>query len=300
MYGAIELGGTKIVCAVGTGPDDIQARCRIPTGHPDDSLRSCLDFFSQWLSAGLRGLGIASFGPLHLDPSQSEYGRIAATPKPGWAGTDLLGFFAQALELPVAVDTDVNAAALAEARWGAGRGADPVVYVTVGTGIGGGAVVNGRPLHGLGHPEMGHMRVGRLAEDTFAGVCPFHGDCLEGLCAGPAIAARCGRDAASVPQDDPVWALIAAYLGRFATNLILTLAPQRLIFGGGTMQQPTLIELLRQAYLDELGAYLPQPLSQQAERLIVLPALGQDAGLHGGFILAESSTGYGALGSTAR
>jgi fructokinase len=194
LYGAVEAGGTKFVCAIGTGPDDVRAQLRIPTTTPAETLAAMLAFFEREtaLHGALSGLGIASFGPLNLLRSSPTWGHITSTPKPGWAQTDIVSPLARVLGCPVGFDTDVNGAALGEAKWGAGQGVDVLAYVTIGTGLGGGILVRGRPIHGLLHPEMGHIRVVKHSSDVdFSGICPFHGDCLEGLAAGPAIQARC-------------------------------------------------------------------------------------------------------------
>ena len=200
LFGGIEAGGTKFVCVVGNGPHDIIDRRRIDTTDPEGTLQECLGFFGS--HRGIVAIGIASFGPLELRRSHPDYGRITTTPKPGWSGTDLIRPFAEQLGVPIVIDTDVNGAALAEVRWGAASGLRNAVYVTVGTGVGGGAVVDGTPVTGLVHPEMGHVSISRLPGDDFAGVCPFHGDCFEGLASGPAIEARWGRPAELAEDTD--------------------------------------------------------------------------------------------------
>ncbi|RMF63832.1 MAG: ROK family protein, partial [Bacteroidetes bacterium] len=210
-YGAVEAGGTKFVCAVGTGPDDVRALTRFPTTTPEETLARTLDFFRSQPEPPV-ALGVGSFGPLDPDPSSPTYGYITRTPKPGWSHTDVAGTLGRALGVPVAFDTDVNAAAVGEHRWGAARGLDTFIYLTVGTGIGGGGLVGGRRLHGLVHPEMGHVLVPRAPSDDFAGHCPFHGACLEGMAAGPALQARWGRPGADLSADHPAWDLEAHYL----------------------------------------------------------------------------------------
>ena len=211
--GAIETGGSKVICAVGTGPDDIRDRIRIPTTAPSETLAEVTEFLLRHhRETPLAAVGVGSFGPLDLRPGSPTYGHVAATPKPGWPYANLLGPIREALNLPVALDTDVNAAALGEHRWGAGVGLDSLVYITVGTGIGGGAVVAGRPLHGASHPEMGHGRIPHdRAVDPFEGFCPYHVDCLEGLASGPAIEARWGHPAESLPEGHHAWDLEAGY-----------------------------------------------------------------------------------------
>ena len=276
--GGLEAGGTKFVCAVGRGPD-VAADTRIATTTPRETLERAIAFFRQ--HGPIAALGVASFGPVDLDPRSPTYGFITSTPKPGWAHTDVLGPLRAALGVPVAFDTDVNAAALAEHRWGAGRDAGSVVYITVGTGIGGGAVANGRPVHGLVHPEMGHVRIphDRIA-DPFAGACPHHGDCWEGLAAAPALTARWGRPAESLPDDHPAWPMEARYLALGIVNVILTLSPERVVLGGGVMARAGLLERVRGSVSELLGGYV-----RAAE--IVAPALGERSGVLGALALAE-------------
>jgi fructokinase len=276
--GGIDVGGTKVLCAVGTGPDDIRADLCVPTTTPDETLTRAVAFFRAHAPSAL---GIASFGPLDLDPASRTVGFITETPKPGWSRVDVAGAVRRALGIPVAIDTDVNGAALAEWRWGAGVGCDPVVYVTVGTGIGGGAILGGRPLHGLMHPEMGHMRVPRDPADPFPGACPFHGDCLEGLASGPAIRARRGLPGEALAVDDPVWALVARYLALGLVNIATVLSPRRIIVGGGVMRQPLLLARVREEVWVLLAGYVRVP-----EELIVPPALGERAGVLGALALA--------------
>src|SRR5688500_5656056 len=247
LVGGIEAGGTKVVCAVGTGPDDVRAEARVPTTTPAETLGRVVAFFAEQAArAPLAALGVACFGPIDLDPRSPTFGWITTTPKPGWRDVDVVGPLRAALRVPVAFDTDVNAAALAEQRWGAGQRLGTLVYVTVGTGIGGGAVVDGRPLHGLVHPEMGHVRVPHdRARDPFDGICPAHGDCWEGLATAPAIAARWGRPPETLPDDHPAWALEARYLALGLANLVLTLSPERVVLGGGVMARAALYPLVR-------------------------------------------------------
>lgn len=291
LWGALEAGGTKFVCAVGTGPEDLCAEVRFPTTTPTETLERTIAFFraQQAAHGPLAALGIGSFGPVDLDPRSPTWGFVTSTPKPGWAHTDLAGTLGRALEVPVAFDTDVNAAALAEGRWGAARGLETFVYVTVGTGIGGGAMVGGRLLHGLLHPEMGHLRIPRdPGIDPFVGCCPFHGDCLEGLASGPAIAARWSRPAAELPSEHPAWALEADYLAHLAVTLTLVLSPERILLGGGVMQQAGLFSLIRTRLSALLNGYLASPaLGTEIDRYIVPPALGEHAGVLGALALAR-------------
>jgi fructokinase len=291
LFGAIEAGGTKFVCAVGSGPDDLRAIERFPTISPDETIQRAIDFFRRQESTHgpLAALGIASFGPIDLHRSSPTYGFITSTPKPDWAQTDFANRVSRALDLPVGFDTDVNAAALAEWHWGAGRGLGSVLYLTIGTGIGGGAVIHGQPLHGLLHPEMGHIRIPHdRAVDPFGGACPFHGDCLEGLACGPAIEQRWGRPAAEWPVDHPAWALEAEYLSLALTNFICTLSPQRIIIGGGIMQQRQLFPLIHRRLPELLADYVqtPQTTSDLAG-YVVPPELGSRSGVLGGLALAS-------------
>ncbi len=288
MFGAIEAGGTKFVCVVGTGPERIVARARFPTTTPAETLARAVDFFRPYAD-DLIALGVGSFGPVDLNPASPTFGYITTTPKPGWQNTNVKGYLEEALHVPVVFETDVNAAAWGEYRWGAAQDVDTLVYITVGTGIGGGAVVNGRLVHGLVHPEMGHMRIPHDREaDPFAGICPFHGDCLEGLASGPAIAARWGQRGETLPADHPAWDLEARYLGLAVANLVCVLSPQRVILGGGVMKQAHLFPRVRRVVREVLAGYVRDPaLEDHIEAYIVPPALGDDAGVLGALALAR-------------
>lgn len=288
LVGGLEAGGTKFVCAVGTGPDDIRAEARFATTTPEQTIRRAVEFFTEVAArTPLAAIGIASFGPLDLDRRSATFGFITTTPKAGWQDVDLVSPLA-ALGAVVAIDTDVNAAALAEHRWGAARGAGSAVYVTVGSGIGGGAVIDGRPVHGLVHPEMGHLRLPHdRARDPFPGTCPHHGDCWEGLASGPALAARWGQPAETLPDDHPAWDLEAHYLALGLANVILTLSPERVVLGGGVMARPGLAALVRQKLGDLVGGYLRTPmLAARIDDYVVPPALGDRAGVLGALALA--------------
>lgn len=292
VYGGIEAGGTKFVCAIGTGPDDLRAETRFPTTTPQETLQQAIDFFqAQHRHTPLAAIGIGSFGPIDPRPNWPTYGFVTATPKPGWAQTDVAGTIGRALGLPVAFDTDVNAAVFGEYRWGAAQGLETAVYLTIGTGIGGGVLINGRLLHGLLHPEMGHLRVPHDRDlDPFPGVCPYHGDCWEGLAAGPALGARWGQRAETLPPDHPAWALEAEYIALALMTLICTLSPQRLILGGGVMEQPQLFPLVRQRVQQLLNGYFQVPdILVEIERYIVPPMLGKYAGVLGAIALAETA-----------
>jgi fructokinase len=289
LYAGLEAGGTKCVCAIGTGPDHIRALTQFATTTPSETMARAVAFFEPYRAA-LTALGIASFGPLDLHPGSASFGYITATPKPGWAHTDLAGTLSRALNLPVAFDTDVNAAALAEQRWGAAQGLDTLLYVTVGTGIGGGAIVHGRLLHGLLHPEMGHIRIPHDRRvDPFPGLCPYHGDCLEGLASGPALEARWGQPAHTLPVDHPAWPLTARYLALGLVAFICILVPQRLIMGGGILHQEHVLPRVRHEVRQLLNNYIQVPeLHAQLDNYIVPPALGDRAGVLGALALAHT------------
>jgi fructokinase len=298
ILGGIEAGGTKFQCLLADGDDVILAQERFPTRRPDETMADVLGFF---LSARDRGIGaaaigIGTFGPVELRAGET-HGRIMATPKPGWEGTDLVGPLRDALGVPIALDTDVNAAALGEARWGAARGLDSVVYMTVGTGIGAGALVGGRPMHGLVHPEMGHVSVPREPDDDFPGLCPFHGACFEGMASGSAVAARWGRpaqelDAATLARATD---LEARYLAAGIRNLVYVVAPERVIIGGGVVNLPGLLPAVRRRLSELLGGYPGLP-EHRAEGFVTAADLGQDAGPRGTLVLAEMALSGAAAG----
>ncbi|HEU5322647.1 MAG TPA: ROK family protein [Methylomirabilota bacterium] len=300
----MEAGGTKIVCAVGTGPGDVRAEARLPTGPPAETLARAVAFFAEHARRErLAALGIATFGPVDLDPRSPTFGFLTTTPKPGWAHTDLAGPFRAALGVPVAVDTDVNGAALGEHRWGAGRGLDTFVYVTVGTGIGGGAVVNGRLLHGLVHPEMGHVRLPHDRQaDPFPGACPYHGDCLEGLASGRALGERWGVPPEALPSEHPAWALEARYLALGLVAIVSILSPQRIVMGGSVLAQPALLPRVRALLLELLAGYVRAPsLLDGIDRYLVPPVLGDRAGVLGALALAQAvSSGSADPAATGR
>lgn len=284
---AIEAGGTKFICGLGTGPGDL-ITARIPTTSPDETLarvtawlRTCkTEFFPD--SDPLAAAGIASFGPVDLDPASPTFGRITTTPKPGWANFDFAGAVRRALGLPVAITTDVNAAILAEAEWGAARTVASSLYMTIGTGIGGGALLNGRLLQGHSHPEMGHIRIPRDASDPFPGLCPYHADCLEGLASGPALAARWGVPAEQLPLDHPAWLLEARYLAHALATFAHTFAPRRILLGGGVMNNLALFDLIRPELARLLAGYIPAPD-------VLPPALAPRSGILGALLLAQQA-----------
>lgn len=285
----IELGGTKCIAVVAEG-QRILARQQWPTG---EDASATLSAAAAWLDHakldhGFDALGIASFGPLCLDRDNVGFGRILDTPKAGWSGANVVGALAGRLGVPVSFDTDVAGAALAEGRWGASVGCAVHVYLTIGTGIGGGIVIDGKPLHGAIHPEIGHVRVRRTAGDAFAGSCPVHGDCLEGLASGPAIALRAGCPAEALAATHAVWELVAAEIAELMQMLILTLSPHRIVFGGGVgYGQPYLLSRVRIATADRLAHYLPGQTLSDLEQIIVPAKLGADAGVFGALALAQ-------------
>lgn len=290
FYGGIEAGGTKFICAVGTGPDDVRATVRIPTTTPEETLGRAIAFFKEQSRRDhLAAIGIGSFGPVDPNPASPSFGFITTTPKPGWGHTDFAGAIRRALSIPVGFDTDVNIAGLGEHRWGAAQGLDTFIYLTIGTGIGGGGLVNGKLMHGLVHPEMGHIRIPHdWAVDPYPGFCPYHGDCFEGLAAGPAIERRWGQKGETLPPDHPAWDLEARYIALATANLVCTLSPERMIIGGGVMDQPRLLPLVRRQVQELLNGYIRAPeILQGIDDYVVAPHLGKQAGVLGALAFAE-------------
>lgn len=284
-YGLIEAGGTKFILGVADADGTILARHRLPTLSPDQTLAPAIDWFRAQGSP-IAGFGIASFGPLCLDRASADWGSITRTPKAGWSGTNLVQPFAEAFGCPVAIDTDVNGAALAESRWGAGRGKRLCLYLTIGTGVGGGAVIDGQILHGASHPEMGHMRLPRHPDDLrFGGCCPFHGACLEGLASGPAILARWGKSLSQLPEGGPERQMIAWYLAQAVCTFQALMEPDCIVMGGGVTGAAGLLDLVR-AEAERLGGGY---FVGRASDIICPPGLGGDAGLMGAFALATSA-----------
>jgi fructokinase len=291
LFGGIEAGGTKFVCAVGSGPDEIIAETRFPTTIPAETFQEVVTFFKGYKeNLGLSAIGIGSFGPLDLQPSSTTYGSITRTPKPGWSNTNIAGVLKKALGLPVAIDTDVNAASYGEQCWGAARGLSDFIYLTIGTGIGGGAMSHGQLVHGLVHPEMGHIPLPHdLSVDPFPGICPFHNDCFEGLASGPAVNQRWGVPGEKLAPDHPAWALEARYIAYALTDYICTLSPQRIILGGGVMEQAHLFPIIRQLVQEHLNGYIQSAaILDEIDTYIVPPALGKQAGVLGAIGLAKA------------
>jgi fructokinase len=280
LIAGVELGGTKVVCLLGRGPDDVVEQTRIDTTTADATLAAVAGWLAEMRRRhGFAAVGLGSFGPLELDPASPDHGRVVGTPKPGWDGADLLSL-GRGFGVPVGLDTDVNGAARAEARWGAAQGLSNFAYITVGTGVGVGAIVAGRPVRGLGHCEAGHLRVPRRADDSFPGVCRFHGDCVEGLASGPAVAARAGAPAETLAPDHPAWDEAVLALAGLCHNLIFTVSPQRILLGGGVgMGRPHLLDRLRRAVTDSLAGYgVADRIGGNMETYLVHPALGARAG----------------------
>lgn len=300
ILGAIEGGGTKFVCAIATAaePAAIVESTRVDTTTADETLARVADFFR---GRGVEALGIAHFGPVELDPASAAYGHVLSTPKPGWAGQPVLPRLARALALPrerLRWATDVGAAALGEARWGAGRGADPLLYLTVGTGLGGGVLIDGKALGGLLHPEIGHVPLprARLSDgtlDPFPGVCPFHGSCWEGMACGPALAARTGQPGESLADDDPIWEVEAHYLALGVATCTLIVSPRRVVMGGGVVESRAgwLLPMVRRRLVEYLNGYVGRPeLAERVDEYLVAPTL-RDPGLAGALALAGEALG---------
>jgi fructokinase len=284
-YAGVELGGTKCVAILARGPYEVLARETVPTTSPDETLGAIAALLSKWQ---FEGLGIASFGPVDLDPASPTYGHITSTPKPGWAGADVLGRLRAVRRVPAAFDTDVNGAALAEMRWGAGQGFEDFAYVTVGTGVGVGLIANGLPMRGFAHCELGHIRVARLPDDAFPGSCPYHGDCVEGLAAGPSLIARVGAERVKdLAGDDPLWESVVWALAQLCHAIVCAAAPRAIAIGGGVIdKQPHLLERIEAKLVESLNGYMTLPSGAPYLRS---PALGRDAGPLGAIALAMTA-----------
>ncbi|WP_308366223.1 MULTISPECIES: ROK family protein [unclassified Microbulbifer] len=290
LLAGLEAGGTNFNCVVARDPHTILASARISTGKPQRTLEEVLAFFHDARAARgpLGAMGIASFGPVDNNPASPDYGRILKTPKFDWVQVHLLDWFREKLDVPVRLDTDVNGAALAEQHLGAAQGIDNFIYVTVGTGIGAGIVMGGQLVNGFTHTEIGHMRMSRNGErDPFPGCCPFHGDCLEGLACGPALEQRWQRSGAELPPSHPAWELQADYLAQMCVNLTYCHAPERIILGGGVMQNSFLFPLIRERVQQLLNGYGPAPALAHPDSYIVPPALGGESGQLGALLLAQ-------------
>jgi fructokinase len=293
VYGGIEAGGSKWVCAVGTGPTDLRAVEAVPTTTPAETIDRVIRFFER--EGPVAAVGIGSFGPIDRKPTSPTWGHVTTTPKPGWANTDVGQEIRRRLSIPTAFDTDVNAAALGEHRWGAARGLDTFCYITVGTGIGGGGMVGGKLIHGLDHPEFGHIRISHDPQaDPFPGACPYHGDCWEGLASGRAIEERWAMPAHEL-SDASAWALQARYLALGLVSVICLLSPERIILGGGVMNRPGLLELVHRNVVELMNGYLGAETSDEGiSTYITLPSLGSQAGVLGAIALAQLFEAQGA------
>jgi fructokinase len=293
IYGGIEGGGTKFVCAVGTGPNNILAEARFPTTTPEETMTQAVDFFKQQeASLGrVASIGFACFGPLDPNPDSPTYGHILPTPKPHWTGANVVGTLRSAFDIPVNFDTDVNGAALGEWRWGKAQGLQTFIYLTIGTGIGGGAYVEGKLLHGLIHPEMGHIALKHdFEKDPFKGVCPFHGDCFEGLASGVAMEKRWGMRGDQLAKDHAAWNLEADYIAQALASYSFMLSPQRIIIGGGVGSLPHLLPKVQQRTKEIINGYIQSPvILEKIESYIVSPGLGNRSGMLGAIALAEQA-----------
>lgn len=293
LLAGVELGGTKCVCILGTGPDDIRAEERLPTLAPEVTLARIHAVIDEWRSAHgpVAALGVASFGPLDLNPSSATYGYIRSTTKPAWSHTNLLGSIANTLRVPVRLNTDVNGAALAEGRWGAATGLENFAYITVGTGVGVGLIVNGQPVQGFSHTEMGHVRIARMPGDLWPGACPFHGDCVEGLASGPAIEARTGAPAETLGPEHAAWNTVVHALAQLLHTIVLSTAPERILIGGGVVASRSfLLERVRGELQRSLNRYLQlAELEAGLDQYVAPPGLGTRAGPLGAIALAEDA-----------
>ncbi len=289
LYGGVETGGTWCVCAIGAGPEEIHRQEQFRTADPEHTLEQIVEFFRR--GPAFEAIGIGSFGPVDLDPRSPTWGYVTSTPKPGWRNVALAPVVRERLGVPVAFDHDVGVAALGEHRWGAGRHARALCYVTIGTGIGAGLLIDGTPWHGLIHPEVGHLRIPHPRErDPFPGSCPMHGDCWEGLACGPAIEKRWGAAGDELPDDHPAWELEAEYLALGILSIVSVFSPERIVVGGGVMERAGLLAMVRARLRELVAGYLETPLlGQDIDSFLVPPALGDRAGVLGAIALAESA-----------
>ena len=281
LVGAIEAGGTKFVCAIGDKENQVIERVSFPTTTPDETLKHVFSFFDKHK---VEAIGIGSFGPIEVNEASDKYGYILSTPKLAWKDFDFIGAMKARYHVPMGWTTDVNAAALGESIFGAAKGLTNMLYLTVGTGVGGGAIVDGRILEGIGHPEMGHLLVKPHEHDHYAGFCPYHGNCLEGMAAGPSIDGRLGVAGKDVDPENAVWDYIAYYLGQAIVAYTVILRPERIVLGGGVMKVPGLLEKVKRSFETLLAEYLPVPAS---DSYLVLPKLEDNAGITGALILAN-------------
>ncbi len=282
-YGALEAGGTKMIVAIGDESGNILERVSFPTLTPKETMPRMIDFFR---GKEIQSLGIACFGPIDLNKSSKTYGYITSTPKLEWRNYDIVGEFKRALGVPVGFDTDVNGSLLGEITWGCAKDKTDALYLTIGTGIGGGVMTNGKLLHGMLHPELGHIKLAVESGDTYTGKCPYHGTCFEGMAAGPAIEERWGQKAVELADRDEVWELESAYIAQALSSYILTLSPQIIILGGGVMHQTQLFPLIRKKVLEQLNGYINTSEIQNIDKYIVPASLNDDQGIMGAVKLA--------------
>ncbi|MCR5771527.1 MAG: ROK family protein [Butyrivibrio sp.] len=283
IYGGIEAGGTKMICVIGNENGEILDRMQIPTKTPEETMPQMIEYFK---GKDIKALGIACFGPIDLDKNSKTYGYITSTPKLAWKNYDIVGAFEKELGVPVGFDTDVNGSLLGEITWGCAKGKTDALYLTIGTGIGGGVMTNGRLLHGMLHPELGHIKMAVVEGDTYKGKCPYHGNCFEGMAAGPAIEERWGKKAVELADDDKVWDLESTYIAQALSSYILTLSPQIIILGGGVMHQEQLFPLIRKKVLEQLNGYVITKELADIDNYIVPASLNDDQGIMGAVKLA--------------
>ena len=297
LYAGIELGGTKTVVGLASGDGRLVERSTHPTRDPYETLSHVADALNRLADyhGPISGIGIGAFGPVHVNPASPDYGRLGRTPKLAWVDFDLIGFFSERFAVPIALDTDVSAAAHGEVRWGAARDAKSVVYITIGTGVGAGILIDGQSVHGVLHPEVGHIRVPRAEDDEYPGGCPHHGDCLEGMAAGPSVIARWGKPLNELHSNHEAWHCVSHYLGHLVSNVILFVAPERIVLGGGVMSSTALYPLVRGKVQGLLNGYVSVPeVLDSLDTLVVPPGLGSDAGVLGSAALVMPGTNAGA------
>ena len=283
IYGALEAGGTKMVCAIGDENGKILEQKSIPTTTPEETMELVIDYFK---GKEIKAIGVACFGPIDLDKNSETYGYITSTPKTAWKNYDIVGRIKRDLNVPVGFDTDVNGSLLGEVTYGCAKGLSDVIYLTIGTGVGGGVMTNGKLLHGMLHPELGHIRIGKRDYDNGKCICPFHDDCFEGLASGPSIENRWGKKAVELADNEAVWKLEADYIGTALVDFCMTLSPKKIILGGGVMHQKQLFPLIRKAFEEKNGGYINTALTNNLEEYIVPASLNDDQGIMGAIKLA--------------
>ncbi len=295
LFGALEAGGTKMVVAIGDGNGKILDRKSIPTTTPEETMPLIEEYFREWnqnKDHEIKALGVACFGPIDLDRNSDTYGYITSTPKTAWKNYNIVGELKDKLGIPVGFDTDVNGSLLGEVTWGCARGLTDAIYLTIGTGIGGGVMSNGKLLHGMLHPELGHIRIGKLSSDPGECVCPYHKDCFEGLAAGPSIEKRWGKKGVELKDEAKVWELEAEYIGIALTDFVMTLSPQKIILGGGVMHQEQLFPMIRQAFEKYNAGYINADRLKNLDEYIVPASLNDDQGIMGAIKLAIDELDY--------